>query len=69
MHHEHHFETHKGCTIMTDVFTYESPLGILGKLADWLFLKRYLTGFLKERNKVIKDFAETGRWIELLGSN
>ena len=56
-------------TIMTDVFTYKSPLGILGKLADYLFLKRYLTKFILERNQVVKDFAESGRWKEVLYLN
>src|SRR5690606_24081611 len=52
--HEHHFiETEEG-TMMKDIFIFESPLGILGKLANTLFLKSYMTNFLKNRNKVIK---------------
>ena len=66
LHHEHHFEMSNGLTTMVDVFTYESPLGVLGELADHLFLKRYLTKFILERNQVVKDFAESGRWKALL---
>src|SRR5882757_2811493 len=56
--HEHHFAEHKGYTLMTDIFVFESPLGILGKLADMLFLKRYMCNLLVKRNVVIKEFAE-----------
>lgn len=63
--HEHHFSEVGDMTLMTDYFDYESPLGILGRLADRLFLKKYMTGLLKKRNWVIKDFAENGRWKEV----
>jgi len=43
---------------MTDVFDYKSPLGFLGSVADVLFLKRYMTKLLTERNRVVKLFAE-----------
>lgn len=58
--HEHVFkyDSQSSTTIMTDIFDYESPLGWLGKLADILFLERYMIKFLKERNHVIKEFAE-----------
>lgn len=41
--HEHHFTDLNGRTLMTDYFDYESPFGILGKLADRLFLLNYMT--------------------------
>lgn len=67
--HEHHFNATEEGTLMRDVFDFESPLGILGKFANTLFLKSYMTNFLKNRNKVIKEFAETGRWREVLPEN
>ena len=45
-------------TLMQDIFVFESPLGVLGKLANWLFLKKYMTDLLIERNRVIKNTAE-----------
>jgi ligand-binding SRPBCC domain-containing protein len=66
LHHEHHFEMSNKETIMTDVFTYKSPLGILGRLADVLFLRNYLTKFILERNQIVKEFAESDRWKEVL---
>lgn len=57
--HEHHFEECKEGTLMKDIFTFESPLGILGTLANKIFLTNYMSYFLNKRNKMIKEFAET----------
>lgn len=57
--HEHFFEeTHYG-TLMKDVFYFESPFGLIGKLANILFLTAYLKSFLKKRNDLIKQVAES----------
>ncbi len=64
--HEHHFAELNGETLMTDVFNYKSPLGILGKLADRLFLEKYMTELLTERNRIVKEFAESEKWKELI---
>lgn len=65
--HEHYFlENGEGITTITDVFDYQSPLGRLGRIADGLFLKRYMTNLLEERNQVIKQYAETEQWRRLL---
>jgi len=64
--HEHIFkETSRG-TLMIDVFDYTSPLGILGKLADIILLKSYMTKLLIKRNKTIKEYAESNKWKEVL---
>ena len=60
--HEHYFREEKGATLMIDYFNYVSPFGLLGKLADILFLKKYMTRLLEKRNSVVKDFAESGKW-------
>jgi ligand-binding SRPBCC domain-containing protein len=56
--HEHVFEVTARCTRMLDVFEYQSPLGPLGRLADALFLRQYMTKLLKMRNGHIKALAE-----------
>src|SRR5690242_16855965 len=38
MAHEHIFEDHPEGTLMRDRFEFAAPLGILGKIAEWLFL-------------------------------
>lgn len=65
--HEHHFlKSGDGITLMRDVFDYTSPFGICGRVADKLFLKRYMIQLLIERNNVIKHYAESGEWKSIL---
>ncbi|ARV14452.1 SRPBCC family protein [Polaribacter sp. SA4-12] len=64
--HEHYLHQKDNRVIVKDIFKYESPLGFLGKIADFLFLKRYMHHFLLERNIVIKEYAESGKWKEVL---
>lgn len=54
-HDEHFFGDY---TLMTDRFQFESPFRIFGKLANVLFLKRYITNLLQTRNKFLKVKAE-----------
>ena len=56
--HIHKFEPLDNGTNMIDVFSYVSPLGILGKFADHIFLKRYMENLLTNRNLIIKEYAE-----------
>ncbi len=64
--HEHYFIEENQMTIMKDVFMFESPLGVLGKIVNRIILERYLTSFLQERNFVIKQVAESGKWRDIL---
>src|ERR1700677_2492859 len=57
MEHHHYFEPSGSGTRMRDVFTFESPLGFLGRIADFFFLTHYMRSFLIERNRVIKAAA------------
>jgi hypothetical protein len=47
---------------MTDLFEYEAPLGIFGRIAEKLFLTRHLKKFLALRNEAIKRVAEGEDW-------
>ena len=64
--HEHTFKQTDYGTEMLDVFTFVSPMGAIGKLADSLIIKRYLTEFLQSRNQVIKKYAESELWKTVL---
>jgi ligand-binding SRPBCC domain-containing protein len=66
MRHLHLFENEGDGTKMTDVFEFTSPLGFLGRLADYLFLERYMAKLLLKRNEELKAIAESDRWKELL---
>jgi ligand-binding SRPBCC domain-containing protein len=58
--HDHYFEAKSpNRTIMRDVFEYEAPFGFVGRVADRLFLERYMRKLLGHRNQVIKELAES----------
>jgi ligand-binding SRPBCC domain-containing protein len=56
--HDHFFEDQNGSTVMRDVFDFASPLGLLGRFVDRLFLRAYMRRFLIDRAAVIKAVAE-----------
>ena len=66
MEHHHYFEQAGSGTTMRDVFSFQSPLGILGRIADSLFLTRYMKSFLIERNRLIKATAESDDWKQYI---
>ena len=57
--HEHIFTEENDYTLVVDILHYKSPLGLLGKIADMLFLKSYLTQFIIKRNQSLKKHAES----------
>lgn len=57
-HHLHKFETLEDGTKMIDLVDYASPLWILGKIVDAVYLKNYMTKMLCEHNEHIKNVAE-----------
>lgn len=64
--HDHFFETREGGTLMRDIFQFQCPLGLLGKVADPVVF-HHLSGFLKSRNEVIKLIAESEDWRKVKG--
>jgi ligand-binding SRPBCC domain-containing protein len=60
--HDHFFVAQGEHTIMVDLFDYTSPLGVVGTLADKLFIRHTLERLLKERNRKIKEIAESPAW-------
>jgi len=57
--HEHQFLAVEGGTEMVDIFDYTPPWGPLGRLADGLFLRRYMIRLLRARNAYLKRAAES----------
>ncbi|MBL7871549.1 MAG: SRPBCC family protein [Cyclobacteriaceae bacterium] len=64
--HDHFFYDMNDETMMVDHFYFESPLGLLGELANFIFLKQYLTRLLTQRNEVIKEYAESDEWMQFI---
>ena len=66
--HDHEFAAHPEGTLMRDRFEFESPLGILGRIANGLFLASYMRRFLVRRNHVLKQLAESAEGNRYLKS-
>jgi ligand-binding SRPBCC domain-containing protein len=56
--HQHAFQQIEAGTLMIDTFEYRSPLGLLGVLAERIFLTSYLRRLLTRRAAYLKHVAE-----------
>ncbi|MGR9050450.1 SRPBCC family protein [Halobacillus faecis] len=63
--HTHEFFEKAWGTVMVDTFDYQSPLGLLGLMADRLFLEKYMKGFIERRANELKKMAENEKDSEL----
>lgn len=59
-HHQHHFREVPGGVEMTDIVHYKNPLGLLGKLANSLFVRRKLKNIFSYRFKKTEELF--GQW-------
>ena len=64
--HDHHFKQVENGTIMIDLMKFEIPYGLAGKVFNQLYLTRYLRRLLEQRNRIIKEYAESNKWQHLL---
>ncbi|MGK2864721.1 MAG: SRPBCC family protein [Chitinophagaceae bacterium] len=66
MKHVHHFKPCDNGTIMIDLLEFEPPYGSVGKFFSKIYLTRYMKNLLEQRNKTLKEFAETEKWRKFL---
>ena len=67
MQHDHFFEAlAPELTEMRDRLVFAAPIPLLGLLAERLFLRRYMAHFLRERNEILKQVAESPGWAEFI---
>jgi len=66
LHHQHIFEWTGNETIMTDIFVFKAPFGIIGELFSKVILTNYMKNFLIKRNSTIKEVAESSKWKSFL---
>ena len=66
--HQHFFKPADNGTIVIDIINYETPYGLIGQLVNKFYLHSYLEQLIENRNKVIKQYAETDRWMALLSN-
>ena len=60
-HHQHFIEPHKDGILMTDIVTYKMPLGILGRIAHWLFVKRQLNSIFNYRFQKMEEIFNSNK--------
>ncbi|MBK7357682.1 MAG: SRPBCC family protein [Saprospiraceae bacterium] len=53
-HHQHKIEPIEGGVLMTDIVTYQPPLGILGAIANSLFIKKQLQAIFDYRTMALE---------------
>lgn len=58
-HHEHHFKQVEEGVEMTDIVSYVLPLGILGKIAHAILVKKKVEQIFQYRSKVMNQFFKT----------
>ncbi len=54
-HHEHHFESQEGGTLMTDILHYKVPYGMIGTLADAIFVNNKVEQIFDFRVKAVEE--------------
>jgi ligand-binding SRPBCC domain-containing protein len=55
-HHQHHFKVVPDGVEMTDEVNYAIPLGILGRIANWLFVEREVNAIFDHRFSILKEY-------------
>lgn len=66
MSHEHHFKEIGNGTVMIDIMDFGTPYGWFGRVFEKVYLQKYMTKLLQERNNTIKEFAESEKWRVIL---
>lgn len=56
--HQHWIEEVEGGVIMKDQVNYALPLGILGRFAHWLFVKKKLEGIFSHRKEILDKYFQ-----------
>jgi ligand-binding SRPBCC domain-containing protein len=54
-HHQHHFRAVDGGVEMTDLIHYKIPLGIIGRVANMLFVRQKLNDIFNYRYEKVKE--------------
>ena len=67
--HDHRFQEQDGTTVMQDELRFSAPFGVLGLMAERLVLRNHLIRFLRERNKFVKQVAESEMWRKYLSNS
>ncbi len=61
--HQHYFKEIPGGVEMTDIIYYKNPLGFIGRLANWLFVRGKLDTIFQYRYKKVEELF--GKWDQV----
>jgi len=64
--HDHFLQKELDGTVVKDVIEYTVPYGLLGRIANRLFLESYLEFMFTRRQETLKQVAESNDWEEFL---
>ncbi len=56
--HSHEFESIGEVTTMRDILEWQAPIGVVGRIADRLFLRRHMLWFVSRKQNALKQIAE-----------
>lgn len=59
-HHQHHFKEIEGGVEMIDEVNYAIPFGLIGRLANWLFVEQRVNGIFDYRFKMLENYFRSG---------
>jgi ligand-binding SRPBCC domain-containing protein len=59
-HHQHHFKTIKGGVLMNDILNYAIPYGVIGRLANTIFVSKQIDKIFEYRRKAIVELFGVG---------
>lgn len=61
--HVHEFDECDGATEMIDRLEWQSPLGLLGRIADRLLIERHMARYVSAKQQALKVLAESGEAV------
>ncbi len=67
--HDYYFYDISEETVMINHFYYKPRWGLLGEAINFLFLHNYLTKSITRRNDLLREYAEMGKWKDILPSS
>ena len=54
-HHQHHFKAIEGGVLMTDILNYAMPYGIIGRMANAVFVSKKIEKIFEYRRKAVVE--------------
>ncbi len=64
--HDYYFYDISEETVMINHFYYQTKWGLPGELFRFLFLEKFLSRMITKRNDLLREYAETEKWKDIL---